>query len=152
MFKNLFSTLFNLATSGSSTYIYAAIAIGAFSFGAYSGYAITDNHYKAALAEVNQKAFEHTTKVVEQQAMISQTTQKDKDELQIRYDSVVSMLRGLHNSGVSENSNTSFAISSKGLRLLEPDAEVIVGFAKQCESTEIERNDVIQKYNSLMVK
>ena len=152
MFKNLLSSLFSLATSGSSTYIYAAIAVGAFTFGAYSGYAITDNHYKAALAEVNQQAFEHTTKVVQQQAVISQNTQKEKDELQTRYDSVVGMLRGVHNSSLQTNPNTSFGISSKGLRLLEPDAEVLVGFARQCESTEIERNGVIRKYNSLMVK
>jgi len=152
MFKNITNLLFSFVTGGSSTYIYAAIAIGAFSFGAYSGYAITDNHYKAALAEVNQKAFEHTTQVVQKQAVISQNTQKAKDELQTRYDNVVSMLRGMHNPSLSANTNTSFGISSKGLRLLEPDAEVLIGFARQCESTEIERNAVIQKYNSLMVK
>ena len=152
MFKNILNALFSLATSGSSLYIYAAIGIGAFGFGAYSGYAITDNHYKASLLAVNQKAIEHTTKVIEQQAVISQNTQKEKDELQTRYDGVVSMLRGVHNSSVSTNSNTSFGISTKGLKLFEPDAEILIGFARQCESTEIERNDVIQKYNALMVK
>ena len=149
MFKTLLSTVLGFVTGGSTT-IY--LVAGALLLGAYGGYAVTDNHYKAKLAEVNQEAFNHTTAVIEQQAVISQNTQKEKDELQTRYDGVVSMLRGVHNSSVSTNSNTSFTISSKGLRLLEPDAEVLIGFARQCESTEIERNDVIQKYNALMVK
>jgi hypothetical protein len=145
----MFKTLLSFITGGSTTVYLIA---GAFALGAYSGYAVTDNHYKAKLAEVNQQAFDHTTQVVQQQAVISQNTQKEKDELQARYDSVVGMLRGVHNSSLQTNPNTSFGISSKGLRLLEPDAEVLVGFARQCQSTEIERNDVIQKYNSLMVK
>jgi hypothetical protein len=149
MFKTLLSTVLGFVTGGSTTVYLIA---GALLLGAYGGYAVTDNHYKAKLAEVNQKAFDHTTAVIEQQAVISQNTQKEKDELQTRYDGVVSMLRGVHNSSVSTNSNTSFTIPSKGLRLLEPDAEVLIGFARQCESTEIERNDVIQKYNALMVK
>jgi hypothetical protein len=149
MFKTLLSTVLGFVTGGSTTVYLVA---GALLLGAYGGYAVTDNHYKAKLAEVNQQAFEHTTAVIQQQAVISQNTQKEKDELQTRYDGVVSMLRGVHNSGVQTNSNTSFRISSKGLRLLEPDAEVLAEFARQCQSTEIERNDVIQKYNVLMVK
>jgi hypothetical protein len=149
MFKTLLSTVLGFVTGGSTTVYLVA---GALLLGAYGGYAVTDNHYKAKLAQVNQEAFDHTTAVIEQQAVISQNTQKEKDELQTRYDGVVNMLRGMHNSSVSTNSNTSFTISSKGLRLLEPDAEVLIGFARQCESTEIERNDVIQKYNALKVK
>jgi hypothetical protein len=149
MFKTLLSTALGFITGGSTTVYLVA---GALALGAYGGYAVTDNHYKAKLAEVNQQAFDHTTAVIQQQAVISQNTQKEKDELQARYNGVVSMLRGVHNSSVQTNSNTSFRISSKGLRLLEPDAEVLAEFARQCQYTEIERNDVIQKYNSLSVK
>lgn len=148
MFKNFLSSVLSLVTGGSSTVYFI---VGAFLAGSFGGWYVTSDHYEAKIAKVNQVAFEHTTKVIEQQALISQTTQKDKDELQTRYDGVVNMLRGVHNSSISADSNTPFAISSKGLRLLEPDAEVLVGFARQCESTEIERNDVIQKYNFLMV-
>jgi hypothetical protein len=138
--------LLSLLTGGSTT---AYLVAGALLIGGYGGYAVTDNHWKAEIADVNEKAHLHEVQVVEQQATISQQTQKDKDELQTRYDGVVSMLRGVHNPGVQADRNSAFAISSKGLRLLEPDAEVLAEFAKQCANTELERNDVIEKYNAL---
>ena len=95
---------------------------------------------------------QHEIAVVEDQAKISQETQKDKDDLQTRYDGVVAMLRGMHDPRVQTNGNTTAAIPSKGLRLLESDAEVLTEFAKQCANTELERNDVIQKYNALRDK
>ena len=101
------------------------------------------------MVAVNGQAHQHEIQVVEQQATISQQTQKDKDELQTRYDGVVAMLRGVHDPRVQANGNPSIAISNKGLRLLEPDAEVFAEFAKQCANSELERNDVIAKYNSL---
>jgi len=152
MFKNLLSTLFSFATSGSSISTYLMIGAGAFAIGAYSGYALTSDHYEAKLAKVNVEATQHFESVVNQQAKISQQTQEDKDELQTRYDGVVAMLRGVHNPGVQANGNPTLIVPSQGLRLLEPDAEVLIGFAKQCADTEIERNDVINKYNALMVK
>ena len=144
--SRLISIVLGLFTGGSMT---AYLVAGALLVGAYGGYAVTDNHYKAKLAEVNQQAFEHTTKVIEEQAVISQNTQKEKDDLQNRYDGVVSMLRGVHNTGVQGNGNSSAGIPSKGLRLLKPDAEVLAEFARQCANTELERNDVIEKYNAL---
>jgi hypothetical protein len=139
--------LLSLFTGGSTT---AYLVAGALLIGGYGGYAVTDNHWKAKMLEVNEQAHQHEVQVVEQQATISQQTQKDKDELQTRYDGVVSMLRGVHNPGVQADRNSAFAISSKGLRLLEPDAEVLAEFAKQCANTELERNDVIEKYNALI--
>ena len=143
---NFISTILGFFTGGSSTVYFVA---GALLVGAYGGYAVTDNHWKAKMLAVNEQAHQHEIQVVEQQATISQQTQKDKDELQTRYDGVVAMLRGMHDPRVQTNGNTTAAIPSKGLRLLEPDAEVLIGFAKQCADTEVERNDVIQKYNAL---
>ena len=148
MFKNIFSTILSFATGGSSTIYFIA---GAFLAGSFGGWYVTSDHYEAKIVKVNQVAFEHTTKVIEQQALISQTTQKDKDELQTRYDGVIGMLRGMHNPSLSTNTNPTIVIPSQGFRLLEPDAEVLIGFARQCQNTEIERNDVINKYNALMV-
>jgi len=99
--------------------------------------------------EMTQHALEHETKVVSNQAIISQTTQKDKDDLQAKYDVAVAELRGLRQSNSSSTRPTTFAIPSKGLRLLESDAEFLEQFAKECSNTELERNDVINKYNAL---
>jgi hypothetical protein len=140
------SWLLSLFTGGSSTVYFVA---GALLIGAYGGYAVTDNHWEAKIAIANEQAHQHEIAVVENQAKISQETQKDKDELQTRYDGVVNMLRGLHDPSLQTDGNPSFAIPAKGLRLLEPDAEVLAEFAKQCANTELERNDVIQKYNAL---
>jgi hypothetical protein len=140
------SWLLNLFTGGSTTVYFVA---GALLIGAYGGYVVTDNHWQAKIAVMNEEAHQHEIAVVEDQAKISQETQKDKDELQTRYDGVVAMLRGVHNSSLQANGNPSIAISNKGLRLLEPDAEVLAEFARQCANTELERNDVIAKYNSL---
>jgi len=148
MIKNLLSTILSFATGGSSTIYFVA---GALLIGAYGGWFATSDYYQAKIAKVNTEAIEHQNKMIEEQGVISQQTQKDKDELQTRYDGVISMFRGMHNPSLQTNGNSTFTISSQGLKLLEPDAEILIGFAKQCESTEIERNDVIQKYNALMV-
>ena len=143
---NWLTTILGFFTGGSSTIYFVA---GALLVGAYGGYAVTDNHWQAKIAVMNEEAHQHEIAVVEDQAKISQETQKDKDDLQTRYDGVVAMLRGMHDPRVQTNGNTTAAIPSKGLRLLEPDAEVLAEFAKQCANTELERNDVIQKYNAL---
>ena len=109
-------------------------------------------NYEKERADAVTEALNNQSRIIDKQAEVSAKTQKDKDELQNRYDSVVAQLRGLHNANIPAGQSTSAPIPSQGLRLLEPDAEVLVGFARQCESTEIERNDVIRKYNSLMVK
>jgi hypothetical protein len=110
------------------------------------------SHQKQIIAQ-QQQAIEHETKVVNDQAAVTQKTQKDKDDLQNKYDIAIAQLRGLRQqSSTPGNKPTAPAISSQGLRLLESDAEILIGFARQCETSEIERNDVIQKYNSLMVK
>jgi phage gp36-like protein len=130
-----------------STYIYIAIALGT----AFITHRIDGYYTEKAKVEAIEHVIAVQTKVVNDQAVISQQTQKDKDDLQTRYDGVVAMLRGVHNPNLSTSQSTTIAIPSQGFRLLEPDAEVLVGFARQCAATEIERNDVINKYNALTV-
>ena len=130
-----------------STYIYIAIALGT----AFITHRVDGYYYEKEKLEAVQHVVEVQNKVVNDQAMISQQTQKDKDDLQTRYDNAIAQLRGLRNTNLSNGQSSSFAIPSQGLRLLESDAEVLIGFARQCQTSEIERNDVINKYNALMV-
>jgi len=145
----MFGNILSLFTGGSTT---AYLVAGALLLGGYGGWFATSDYYEAKIAKVNTQAIEHENSVIEAQGTISQQTQKDKDELQNRYDTLVDMYRGVHHSGVSADGNTAAAIPSQGLRLLEPNVEVLVELAKQCSVSEIERNDVIQKYNALRTK
>jgi len=130
-----------------STYIYIAIALST----AFITHRVDGYYSEKEKLEAVQHVVEVQTKVANDQAMISQQTQKDKDDLQTRYDNAIAQLRGLRNTNLSNGQSSTTAIPSQGLRLLESDAEVLIGFAKQCTNTEIERNDVINKYNALMV-
>jgi len=130
-----------------STYVYIAIALGT----AFITHRIDGYYTEKAKVEAVEHAIAMQTKIVQDQAVISQQTQKDKDDLQTRYDNTIAELRGLRQSNLSNGKPTAIAISNQGLRLLEPDAEVLIGFARQCAATEIERNDVIEKYNALTV-
>ena len=130
-----------------STYIYIAIALGT----AFITHRVDGYYSEKEKLEAVQHVVEVQTKVANDQAMISQQTQKDKDDLQTRYDDAIAELRGLRNTHTADGKPTSLAISNQGLRLLESDAEVLIGFARQCQTSEIERNDVIEKYNALMV-
>ena len=130
-------------------YIYIAIALGT----AFITHKVDVSNYQEKVIAQQQQAIEHENKVVNDQAEITQNTQKDKDDLQNKYDTAIAQLRGLRQqSSTPGNQPTAPAISSQGLRLLEPDAEILINFARQCQATEIERNDVIEKYNALMVK
>jgi len=130
-----------------STYIYIAIALGT----AFITHRVDGYYSEKEKLEAVQHVVEVQNKVVNDQAMISQQTQKDKDDLQTRYDDAIAELRGLRNTNLSNGQSSATAIPSQGLRLLESDAEVLIGFARQCQTSEIERNDVINKYNALMV-
>ena len=147
----MFKTLLGFITGGSSTVYFIA---GAFLAGSISGWYVTSDHYEAKIAKVNQEAYEHETKVVAEQAKIAQNTQNAKDFNEAHYQLLLNQYRGigLHNTSVQTNGSATLTIPSQGLRLLEPDAEILIGFARQCATSEIERNDVIQKYNALMVK
>jgi len=147
----MWKTLLSFVTGGSSTAYFVA---GALLVGAYGGWFATSDYYEAKIAKVNAQAMDHLTKVVTEQAAISQQTQKEKDANEAHYQLLLNQYRGigLRNPGLSTNGNTSLAIPSQGLRLLEPDVEVLIGFAKQCADTEVERNDVINKYNALETK
>lgn len=131
-----------------SAYLYIALALGT----VFVTHRI-DGYYseKAQLSAV-QHVLETQTKIIQDQATVSQQTQKDKDDLQTSYNNAIAELRGLRTSTPTANQPTSPVIPSQGLRLLESDAEDLIGFARQCEISEIERNDVIQKYNSLLIK
>jgi len=130
-----------------STYIYIAIALGT----AFITHRVDGYYEEKAKVEAISHAMEVQTEVMQNQANISEQTQKDKDDLQTRYDNAIAQLRGLRNTNLSNGQSSTTAIPSQGLRLLESDAEVLIGFARQCQTSEIERNDVIQKYNALMV-
>ena len=132
-----------------STYFYIAIALGT----AFITHRVDEASYQEKVNDQITQAITHETQVVNDQAAISLHTQKDKDDLQTKYDFAIAQLRGLRSNASSKGSEpATLAIPSQGLRLLEPDAEVLIGFARQCQATEIERNDVINKYNALMVK
>ena len=131
-----------------STYIYIAIALGT----AFITHRIDGYYEEKAKVEAVEHAIAAQTKVVQDQAVIAQQTQKDKDELETRYNTLVAQSRGMFNTNLSNGKPATPTVPSQGFRLLEPDVEVLIGFAKQCAISEIERNDVIQKYNSLMVK
>jgi len=130
-----------------SAYIYLAIALGT----AFITHRVDGYYEEKAKIEAIEHVVQVQTEVVNNQAVVSQQTQKDKDDLQTRYDSAIAELRGLRNTNLSTGKPSATSISSQGLRLLEPDAEVLIQFARQCETSEIERNDVIKKYNALMV-
>jgi hypothetical protein len=131
-----------------STYLYIGIALGT----AFITHRVDGYYSEKSKVEAIQTALNTQTEEINKQAVISQQTQKDKDDLQNRYDSAIAELRGLRQPSAADNQPAAPTIPSQGLRLLESDAEVLVQFARQCQATEIERNDVINKYNALMVK
>ena len=132
-----------------STYLYIAIALGT----AFITHRVDGYYEEKAKVEAVEHAIAEQTKVVQDQAAVSIQTQKDKDELETRYNALIAQSRGMrNNSDLSTGQSTTPTVSSQGFRLLEPDVEVLIGFARQCQISEIERNDVINKYNSLMVK
>jgi hypothetical protein len=102
------------------------------------------------LAEQNLKV-EKTNAVLAKQGDIAKQTQEQKDELQKRYDSVVSAwrdsLRQSANGGA--NINPASTIQGRSFRLSGENGEVLIKFARDCERTEIERNDLIGRYDSL---
>jgi len=130
-----------------SVYISIAIALGT----AFITHRIDGYYSEKEKLEAVQHSMQVQNEVVQSQAVISQQTQKDKDDLQVRYDNAVAQLRGLRDSKISNGQPAPAPIPSQGLRLLEPNAEFLYNFAKQCADTEVERNDVINKYNALMV-
>jgi hypothetical protein len=129
-----------------SAYIYVAIALCT----AFITHRVDGYYAEKAKVEALENTVKLQTEVVTNQATISQNTQKDKDDLQTRYDSAIAELRGLRNANISNGKSSTAPVPSQGLRLLESNAEFLIEFAKQCADTEVERNDVIQKYNALI--
>lgn len=131
-----------------SVYICIAVAIGT----AFITHRVDGFYEEKAKIQADEHVIQIQTKVETDQAVVSQTTQQDKDDLQTRYDAAIDELRGLRKSKLSASEPAPFAIPSQGLRLLESNAESFEEFARQCANTELERNDVIQKYNALIIK
>lgn len=121
---------------------------GALCIGLYVGWKLTSDHYEGKMASVTKQAFERETKIIQEQGAVSKQTQAKKDELQTRYDRLMSAYRGVRDTATQAASSPA-AVPSQGLRLLEPDVQFLIRFAQQCANTEIERNDIIQKYDKL---
>jgi hypothetical protein len=124
------------------------LIVGAFCLGMYSSWWVTSNYYQAKMTAAAEEAVRHENKIVKEQGEISKQTQAKKDELQTRYDRLLSAYRGVRNAN-TKTADPTPAVPSQGFRLLEPDVEFLIRFAKECANTEIERNDVIQKYEKL---
>ena len=105
---------------------------------------------KERLEEQNAKV-EKTNEVLAKQGDIAKQTQEQKDELQKRYDNVVSAwrnsLRQPANGGA--NINAASTLQNRSFRLSGENGEALIQFARDCERTEIERNDIIGRYDSL---
>lgn len=125
----------------------AAGLIASFLFGVQ----IEKGRWDAEKVEIQKEAIAHSNRVSLDQGVISQQSQKDKDELQKRYDSLVAIYRNnsLQYTSSNTNSNTTNPVRGEGLRLSWGDAEVLVEFARNCSQSEIERNEVIAKYGAL---
>lgn len=125
--------------------------VALFLFGSgFIGYRIGHNglvEYQAA--ELKQKA-EWEQKVANQQAQQTQKAQNEKDALETHYQLLLSQYRsiGLH-SHTTSGSTATLAVPNEEFRLSGSNVEFLINFAKQCSATEIERNDVIEKYNDL---
>ena len=116
----------------------------------FLGYKIEEGRWDAEKVRIQNEAIEHENQIIQQQGEIAQKSNEAKDELQARYDAVITMYRDsvLNNTG-SANGNSPASIPAQGLRLLEPDAEILIGFARACAQSELERNEVIEKYEAL---
>ena len=135
-----------------SPLLYAKLAIGACLLAGsfFMGFKIEESRWQAEKIKIQNEAIEHENKVLSEQGAISQQSEKEKNELQNRYDGVIAMYRNsLRSNSGATGGNPSAGIPSQGLRLLEPDAEVLIGFARSCSQSEIERNEVIQMYEAL---
>jgi hypothetical protein len=133
------------------TYIKVFLWALSMSLSAYIMHQMDNSSHQKQIIQIQKQAIEHEEKVVADQAAIAQQKVKEKENVQNRYDALIASYRGMRQS-VGQDGNTQAApapIPSQGLRLLEQDAEFLVGFAKQCSITELERNEVIEKYNTL---
>ena len=137
-----------------STYIKIAILLCISLGSAYITHEIDYSSIEKAKTEAVTQALKNQTEIINKQSQDTQKAQNEKDALQAHYEFLLNQYRGigLHDDNSSSNQPASIAIPKEGLRLLESDAEFLFGFAKSCAITEIERNEVIDKYNDLTVK
>ena len=112
---------------------------------------VDDAKYSKKVILQQQQDMEHEAAVVNAQSKISQIKQGERDEIQHRYDSLINQLNGVRKQYNAELSKKypPIAIPAKGLALHAKDAGFLIAFARDCEITELERNEVIDKYNAL---
>ncbi len=105
---------------------------------------------KEKLAEQNARV-EKTNEIINKQGDLAKQAQEKSNDLQKRYDGVVSAWRDSvrQPSNGAANNGTATALQSGGLRLLGADGEVLIGFARACQQSENERNDLIARYEAL---
>lgn len=107
------------------------------------------SYEKKLLYQVREQ-LAHEQQIVDTQSKITKEKQGERDAIQNRYDALMSQYNGMRNKyGKLSKSYAPVAIPSQGVRLYGPDAEFLITFARNCAITELERNEVIQKYDSL---
>ena len=141
------------------TLILGAILAVILSFG--SGFLAGDIHrggedqkdQAIEVAKSNQVARQIEQQVAGAQNAITKSTLKEKDAIEqkrIVFNSSINPV-GLRQSSpqLSAISETSFGIRGQALRFSRSDAEFLNNFAAECSISEVERNEVIQKYEAL---
>lgn len=139
--------------------ILGAILVVILSFG--SGFLAGDIHRGGVdakdqaieVAKANDSARQIEQQVAGAQNVITKSTLKEKDAIEqkrIEFNSSLNPI-GLRQSStqLSNSPETSFGIRGQTLRFSRADAEFLNNFASECQVIELERNEVIQKYEVL---
>lgn len=135
-------------------YLYAAGLLASVIFTAVITHKVDDSIYQKGIILRQKLEIEKQKKVVELQSEISKKTEGKRHDIQNRYDHLMSQYIGVRKQYTDELSNRSpaFTIPADGFRIHGEDAGFLITFAKNCSITELERNEVIEKYNSLEVE
>ncbi|MES2587026.1 MAG: hypothetical protein V4536_08915 [Pseudomonadota bacterium] len=105
------------------------------------------------VAKANDSARQIEQKVAGAQNAITKSTLKEKDAIEqkrIEFNSGLNPV-GLRQSSpqLSTSPEAGFGIRGQTLRFSRSDAEFLNNFASECQVIELERNEVIQKYEAL---
>lgn len=105
---------------------------------------------KERLEEQNAKV-DKTNEVIKTQGAIAQKAQEKTNDLQKRYDGVVSAWRDSvrQSENARANNDPTAAIQGRGIGLSGADGKFLIGFARSCQQSENERNTLIGLYDSL---
>jgi hypothetical protein len=143
----------------SLSFIFGAILAVILSFG--GGFVAGDLHrggvdakdHAIEVAKANDSARQIEQQVAGAQNVITKSTLKEKDAIEqkrIEFNSGFNPI-GLRQSSpqLSASPEASFGIRGQALRFSRTDAEFLNNFASECQVIELERNEVIQKYEAL---